>query len=138
MLKQRKDSITQYEAAKRQDLADAEKFEAGVLAGLHAAGRCQAAEVEAIVAKAAIAESGAKGTGGHGQGDRAGQAQSRRPRRHGRSLGGWSRPNSREHNRLIVFPLRIQGWMQGGNEEATRQCNRHGAEPTRRPTPQTH
>ena len=29
MLKQRKDSITQYEAAKRQDLADAEKFEAG-------------------------------------------------------------------------------------------------------------
>jgi hypothetical protein len=31
MLKQRKDSITQYEAAKRQDLADAEKLEAEVL-----------------------------------------------------------------------------------------------------------
>ncbi len=59
MLKQRKDSITQYEAAKRQDLADAEKYEAGVLAGYMPQGLA-AAEVEAIVA-AAIAESGAKG-----------------------------------------------------------------------------
>jgi uncharacterized protein YqeY len=31
MLKQRRDSISQYEAANRQDLADAEKFEVGVL-----------------------------------------------------------------------------------------------------------
>lgn len=31
MLKQRRDSITQYEAAQRQDLADIERFEAGVL-----------------------------------------------------------------------------------------------------------
>lgn len=31
MLKQRKDSITQYEAANRQDLADQEKYEMGVL-----------------------------------------------------------------------------------------------------------
>ena len=31
MLKQRRDSITQYEAANRQDLADAEKFEVKVL-----------------------------------------------------------------------------------------------------------
>ena len=38
MLKQRKDSITQYEAAKRQDLADAEKFEVDGADGLHAAG----------------------------------------------------------------------------------------------------
>jgi hypothetical protein len=59
MLKQRKDSITQYEAAQRQDLADAEKYEAGVLAGYMPQG-LSAAEVEAIVA-AAVAESGAKG-----------------------------------------------------------------------------
>jgi uncharacterized protein YqeY len=59
MLKQRKDSITQYEAAQRQDLADAEKFEAGVLAGYMPQG-LSAAEVEAIVA-AAVAESGARG-----------------------------------------------------------------------------
>lgn len=59
MLKQRKDSIAQYEAAQRQDLADAEKFEAGVLAGYMPQG-LSAAEVEAIVV-AAVAESGAKG-----------------------------------------------------------------------------
>ena len=59
MLKQRKDSITQYEAAQRQDLADAEKFEAGVLVGYMPQG-LSAAEVEAIVASA-VAESGAKG-----------------------------------------------------------------------------
>ena len=59
MLKQRKDSITQYEAARRQDLADAEKFEAGVLGG-YMPQELSAAEVEAIVV-AAVAESGAKG-----------------------------------------------------------------------------
>jgi len=33
MLKQRRDSVAQYEAGGRQDLADAEKFEIGVLSG---------------------------------------------------------------------------------------------------------
>ena len=59
MLKQRKDSITQYEAAKRQDLADAEKFEVEVLMAYMPAG-LSAEEVAAIVA-AAVVESGAKG-----------------------------------------------------------------------------
>jgi len=59
MLKQRKDSITQYEAAQRQDLADAEKFEAAVLSGYMPQG-LSAEEVADIVA-AALAESGAKG-----------------------------------------------------------------------------
>lgn len=59
MLKQRKDSITQYEAAKRQDLADVEKFESEVLAA-YMPQALSAAEIEAIVA-AAVAESGAKG-----------------------------------------------------------------------------
>ena len=58
MLKQRKDSITQYEAAKRQDLADVEKFESSVLATYMPQG-LSAAEIETIVV-AAIAESGAK------------------------------------------------------------------------------
>ena len=38
MLKQRKDSIAQYEAAQRQDLADAEKFEVDVLMAYMPAG----------------------------------------------------------------------------------------------------
>jgi uncharacterized protein YqeY len=58
MLKQRRDSIAQYEAAKRQDLADAEKFEVEVLTAYMPAG-LSAAEVDAIVA-AAVAESGAQ------------------------------------------------------------------------------
>jgi uncharacterized protein YqeY len=59
MLKQRRDSISQYEAAKRQDLADAEKFEVEVLTAYMPAG-LSAEEVAAIVA-AAVAESSAKG-----------------------------------------------------------------------------
>lgn len=58
MLKQRKDSITQYEAAQRQDLADAEKFEVGVLTA-YMPQAMGADGVAAIVAKA-IADSGAK------------------------------------------------------------------------------
>ncbi len=58
MLKQRKDSITQYEAAKRQDLADAEKFEAEVLS-TYMPQAMSMEEVAAIVARA-IADSGAK------------------------------------------------------------------------------
>ena len=59
MLKQRRDSIAQYEAAARQDLADAEKFEAELLTGYMPAG-LSAAEVAAEVA-AAVTASGAAG-----------------------------------------------------------------------------
>ena len=59
MLKQRKDSITQYEAAKRQDLVDAEKFEVEVLSAYMPAG-LSAEEIEAIVA-AAVTQSAAAG-----------------------------------------------------------------------------
>lgn len=59
MLKQRRDSITQFEAAARTDLADKEKAEVTVIqAYLPAA--LDAAELDAIIA-AAIAESGAAG-----------------------------------------------------------------------------
>ncbi len=58
MLKQRKDSIEQYQKANRQDLVDAEQFEVEVLS-TYMPQALPAAEVEAIVA-AAIAESGAK------------------------------------------------------------------------------
>ncbi|HXC37516.1 MAG TPA: GatB/YqeY domain-containing protein [Burkholderiales bacterium] len=59
MLKQRRDSIAQYESAGRNDLADKEKFEVGVLSG-YMPQQLSEAEVAAEVA-AAIAASGAKG-----------------------------------------------------------------------------
>jgi uncharacterized protein YqeY len=58
MLKQRRDSIAQYEAAGRQDLADAEKFEMGVLQGYMPAALSDA-EIDAVVAEA-VSTSGAK------------------------------------------------------------------------------
>lgn len=59
MLKQRRDSISQYEAAGRQDLADAEKFEVTVLEAYMPQG-ASADEIAAAVV-AAVAQSGAAG-----------------------------------------------------------------------------
>ena len=57
MLKQRKDSITQFEAGGRQDLADIEKAEVAVLAGYMPAGLSDA-EIQAAVTQA-VQDSGA-------------------------------------------------------------------------------
>lgn len=65
MLKQRKDSITQYEAAGRQDLVDAEKAEVEVLSAYKPAGLSEA-EVAAAVATA-VADSGAAGAADMGK-----------------------------------------------------------------------
>jgi hypothetical protein len=65
MIKQRRDSISQYENAKRQDLADKEKFEVTVLEKYLPQALSQA-EVEAIVADA-IASSGARGAADMGK-----------------------------------------------------------------------
>ncbi len=59
MLKQRRESIAQYEKAARQDLADQEKFEIGVLSA-YLPQQMSQAEVEQAIA-AAVAESGASG-----------------------------------------------------------------------------
>ncbi len=59
LTKQRKDSVTQYEAAGRQELADAEKFEIAVL-GAYLPEKMGADEMAAAVA-AAVAQTGAKG-----------------------------------------------------------------------------
>ena len=59
MLKQRRDSISQYEAASRNDLADVEKFEVSVLQGYLPQALTEA-EVDAIIQQA-IADSGAAG-----------------------------------------------------------------------------
>ena len=57
MLKQRRDSVTQFEAAARNDLADKEKFEIGVIQH-YMPQQMTAAEVDAAIG-AAITESGA-------------------------------------------------------------------------------
>lgn len=58
-LKQRRDSIAQYESAGRQDLAEAEKFELGVLSGYMPAGL--SVEEIAVAVSAAVSEVGACG-----------------------------------------------------------------------------
>jgi uncharacterized protein YqeY len=65
MIKQRKDSVTQFEAGKRQDLADAERAEIGVLAGYLPA-QLGDAEIDAAIS-AAIADTGAAGAAGMGK-----------------------------------------------------------------------
>ncbi len=59
MIKQRRDSITQFEKGGRQDLADTEKYELGVLQ-VYMPQALSESEIGDIVA-ASIAESGAKG-----------------------------------------------------------------------------
>ena len=59
MLKQRRDSVAQFQAAGRTDLADKENYEIGVVQSYMPA-QLGAAEVDAIIA-ATIAESGASG-----------------------------------------------------------------------------
>ena len=59
MLKQRRDSISQYEAADRQELADAEKFEVSVLQ-TYMPQQLSEAEINAAVAEA-VAATGAAG-----------------------------------------------------------------------------
>lgn len=59
LTKQRKDSVTQYEAAGRQELADVEKFEIAILAA-YLPEKMSSEETAAAVA-AAVAETGAKG-----------------------------------------------------------------------------
>ncbi len=59
MIKQRKDSIAQFEKAARQDLIDKEKFEISVIEA-YLPQQLSAAEVDAIIAEA-VASTGAKG-----------------------------------------------------------------------------
>ncbi|MEO7324713.1 MAG: GatB/YqeY domain-containing protein [Dokdonella sp.] len=59
MLKQRRDSITQFRAASREDLAIIEEFEVGVIQ-TYLPAQFSAAEIDAIIEKA-VADSGATG-----------------------------------------------------------------------------
>ena len=65
MIKQRKDSISQYEKAARQDLADKEKFELGILEA-YLPQQLSQTEIDAIIAEA-VDTSGAKGASDMGR-----------------------------------------------------------------------
>ena len=65
MVKQRRDSITQFEAGQRKDLADAERAEVEVLSAYMPAALSDA-EIDAMIAKA-VEASGAKGMAGMGK-----------------------------------------------------------------------
>jgi uncharacterized protein len=65
MLKQRRDSVSQYEAAAREDLAAQERYEIGVIQAYLPA-QMDAGELQAEV-EAAIAESGAQGAADMGK-----------------------------------------------------------------------
>jgi uncharacterized protein len=65
MIKQRKDSIAQFEKAARQDLADKEKYEIGVLE-TYMPKQLSEAEVAAVI-DAAVAATGAKGAADMGK-----------------------------------------------------------------------
>lgn len=58
MVKQRRDSITQYQAAQRQDLADQESYEIGILQDYMPTPLSEA-EIDALIAAAIIATSAA-------------------------------------------------------------------------------
>ncbi|MEO6928976.1 MAG: GatB/YqeY domain-containing protein [Casimicrobiaceae bacterium] len=65
MIKQRKDSVTQFDAGHRKDLADAERAEITILA-TYLPAQLSDAEVDAAIAKA-IAATGASGAAGIGK-----------------------------------------------------------------------
>jgi len=65
MIKQRRDSITQFEAGKREDLAAIERAEVALLAGYMPA-RLADAEIDALITEA-IASTGASGMAGMGK-----------------------------------------------------------------------
>ena len=81
MVKQRRDSIAQFEQGNRQDLADIEKSEIEIIGG-YLPEQMSDDELDKLVDDA-IAASGAESIRGHGQGDGHREGESPGPRRHG-------------------------------------------------------
>jgi uncharacterized protein YqeY len=87
MLKQRRDSISQYEAAQRQDLADKEKAEMTVLMA-YMPQQLSEAEIDELVAKAVV-DSACCFHAGHGQGHGPAASATGWSCRHGTGFGAY-------------------------------------------------
>ncbi len=81
MVKQRRESITQFQAGGRADLVAKEQAELELISAYLPAQLAEA-ELDALI-QAAIAETGASIDQGHGQGDGHHQGKGSGPRRHG-------------------------------------------------------
>ena len=95
MVKQRRESIVQFEQGARQDLADKERAEIALLQAYLPA-QLSEAEVDALI-REAIAVDRRRVHQGHGQGDGSRQGAGRGPCRHGRR----ERPHQGRARRLI-------------------------------------
>ena len=82
MIKQRKESMAQFQAGNRQDLVDKETAEIALLQS-YMPSRLSDAEIDALIAEA-IARHRRRQHQGHGQGDGRHQGEGAGPRRHGR------------------------------------------------------
>ncbi len=87
MLKQRRESIAQYEKAARNDLADVEKAEIAVLSAYLPQQMSDAEVAEAVLA--AISGIGRGGAERHGQSHGLAEIAARGPHRHGQALRVW-------------------------------------------------
>ena len=96
MIKQRKESLAQFQAGNRPDLVDKESAEIALIQG-YMPSQLGDAEIDSLIAEA-IAASGATTHQGHGQGDGHHQGEGAGPGRHGRRR----RQNQSQARRLIA------------------------------------
>ena len=92
MIKQRKESLVQFQAGNRPDLVAKESAEIALLQSYMPA-QLTAAEIDALIAEA-IAADRRRQHQGHGQGDGHRQGQGAGPGRHGRRRAPKSKPSS--------------------------------------------
>ena len=117
MLKQRKDSIAQFEAGNRKDLADAERAEVAVLSALHAGSAQRRRDRRGDRRRHRRDRRG--GPAGMGKVMAELKPQARRPRRH----GGRFRADQSQA-RGLTRPPGPAGWLQPVSEEQARRTDK--------------
>ena len=119
MIKQRKDSIAQFEAGNRKDLADAERAEIDRAVRVPA-GRAQRRRDRRGDRRRHRPDRRERPRR-HGQGDGRTEAATRRPRRHG---GRFRADQSQARGLTPTAPASLRGWLQPVSEERTRRTDK--------------